>query len=75
MDDNVHVLGGAHQGVLRSLALQIGTATGSPVITVPKARVQVSSVDIPDAEEATYKITSLARQNSAAEDEFTYDTN
>lgn len=75
LDENVHILGGAHEGVLRSLALTIGAATGSPVLTLPKARVAVSSVDIPDAEEATYKITAVARQNSAAEDEFTYDTN
>lgn len=75
LDENVHILGGAHEGATRELAMTIGNATGSPVITLPKARIAVTSIDIPDAEEATYKITANAHQSASANDEFTYDTN
>ena len=77
LDENTKFLGGAYNGETRALAMRSGAdSAGSRIIAnIPKARLNMAAVDIPDADEATYKITGVGRQSSAAEDEFTIDTN
>ena len=77
LDENTPFLGGTHVSTLRSIAMRSGANTaGSRLIAnIPSARFDMAPIDIPDADEATYKIKALGRQNSAANDEFTIDTN
>lgn len=78
LDENAHIIGGAYQTVeTRALIMRAGANTSGVRIlhNVPKTPIKMTSPDVPDADEATVKFASVAQQSSAADDEFTIDTN
>lgn len=77
LDANAHLHGAAYAATDRALVMRVGTdAAGSRLIhSVPKTPLKMGAIEVPEADEATFKIASVAHQNSAANDEFTIDTN
>lgn len=77
LDENAKYLGDAWNGTTHSFKLRAGpdTAGSRFALTMAKARLNVAPIDLPDAEEATWKATGVARMNSASDDELTLDTN
>ena len=68
------MFGGAHFAtqVLRDVLVRLGanTAAARASINTDKTNLKVQAVALADAEIATWKLIGRARQNSAANDEF-----
>lgn len=77
LDENAGLLGKAWDGTVQRFQCRAGPDTaGSRFITeTPALRLNVSPIELPDAEEATWKATGVARQDAAFEDELMFDTN
>lgn len=78
LDENAHLVGGAYQTAEdRAFIMRAGANTAGVRIlhNLPKTKVHMTSPEVPESDEATIKFQSIAHQNSAAEDEFTIDTN
>lgn len=75
LDENADHLGLAWNGNTQAISARMGPNTsGSRMLLVaPSARLDVSKVDVPEAEESTVTAKFMPRQSSTAEDEFRID--
>lgn len=73
LTENTQYLGGSWNGTLRALIQRAGpdTAGSRMKINTPKSRIEVTPIEIPEAEEVTTTMAFRARQNAAAADELT----
>ena len=74
-EDISRIVGGAWNGATLALVARAGADTTKErmKINVPSARLEVSPVTLPEAEEATVTINFVARQSSANGDELSID--
>ena len=74
-EDISRIVGGAWQGATLALVARAGADTTKErmKINVPSARLEVSPVTLPEAEEVTVTINFIARQSSANGDELSVD--
>ena len=65
------VLGEAYRGTVRSITTRAGAdvAASRMKIATPAVRLNVSPIEVPSEEEATYTLTGMARQDAAPADE------
>ena len=74
LDEMSEILGAAHAStqVLRDVAVRLGpnTAASRAILNTDKTLFKVQPIALPDAEVAMAKLIGRARQNSAANDEF-----
>lgn len=66
------MVGGAHEPILRAIALRVGADTaGSHMhVNVPNARLDVAQIDLPGSEMVTGTMKLIGQQSAAAADEF-----
>ena len=74
-EDISRIVGAAHSGTTYALIARAGadTTKARMKINVPAARLDVSPVSLPEAEEATVAMSFMARQGSANGDEISVD--
>jgi len=70
---NAHLLGLANAGATYAMVLRLGPNTaGSRIkINIPKARIKVTPIELPEADAAIVKLSFVARMSSASNDEST----
>ncbi|MEK0431092.1 MAG: hypothetical protein RL139_896 [Gemmatimonadota bacterium] len=73
LEENNNAIGSAWRGTTQAIVLRFGEDTTGyrMVVTAPAARINVTSPDEAEHEEATVSMTAVPRQSSAAEDELT----
>ena len=73
-EDVSRYAGDAWNGTVQAITLRIGPAASDRmVINIPAARIEVSEVEIPEAEEATVNFSFVARKSSSDGDELSVD--
>ena len=72
LEEEAELLGKAWGGTLYAVNMRVGPTTANNKCTCayPNARIEVTPISIPDADEATAVIKAIPRQSSAAEDEY-----
>jgi len=73
---NTPFVGRAHEGDTYALSLRLGAdvAAERVLVTLPKVRLDIASIDIPEADVATFTAKIIAHQSAAALDEMTLKT-
>lgn len=70
LDENAGVMGSAHYNKTRAITLTMGSVAGSQLeVSVPAARIDVTKVELPEADEATMSGGFVCRKSATAEDE------
>ena len=70
LDENAGIIGSGHFDTTREIELTMGSVAGKKVrAKAPAARLEVSAISLPEADEATVSAAFVARKDSANEDE------
>lgn len=70
LDENAGFIGSGHFDATRNIQLTLGSVAGKKCVAIARAaRLEVSSIELPEADEATVSASFVARKLSANEDE------